>query len=312
MFSLARRCRFVVAVTCALSTAPLARHAAAMPGDAILPAPSISRALDAVLLPIDDDVIDAFGLAPDDYGVLVLAVQPGGVADWFGIEPGDILYEVAGTRIRNPRHLDALILHYLWLGVEDYAFNFYRAGQIYSVETLITIEYYEEVVSFEEVWTWESWSYSEFSYTEYMESYVSEVETAYYEEAALIEEEALDESVVESEVSEDAVYDDTGAADEALDEATPFADDAGADDGQDAAAYEDGDADAVLDPCADGSVDEGCFEDEAMVDEQPFEDDASSEDDAFVDEGGSEAEVYDDGDDDFGAVDESGGDEVLE
>ena len=75
-----------------------ASHAFALNGDVKLPPPYVSRALDAVLLPIDDQVRKAFMLSPKDTGVLVLSVEPNGVADKQNIMPGDVIAENAATR----------------------------------------------------------------------------------------------------------------------------------------------------------------------------------------------------------------------
>jgi len=151
----ARFCR-LIAVLALLLLLLLAARPAVAQGDIALPAPYISRALDAVLMPINGAVAGAFGLRPDERGVLVLAVQPGGVANSYGIVPGDVLYQLAGKRIRDPRHLDVLVLRDLRRGGQAFPFDLYRGGAVYVVETLITVEYYEEVFYFEEISTWES------------------------------------------------------------------------------------------------------------------------------------------------------------
>jgi S1-C subfamily serine protease len=74
-----------------------------------LPRPYVSRALDAVLLPVDRAVISAFGLGPKDSGALVLATEPGGTADMAGILPGDVISNVRGTRIKDPVQLDSVV-----------------------------------------------------------------------------------------------------------------------------------------------------------------------------------------------------------
>ena len=75
-----------------------------------------------MLLPIDDAVIGAFGLAANETGVLVLAVQPGGIAELIGVEPGDVISSVRGYAIADPVELDAVV--YYWIGQNQFDFVF--------------------------------------------------------------------------------------------------------------------------------------------------------------------------------------------
>ena len=89
----------------------------------------MSRALDAVLLPIDSQVRKAFKLEKKDRGVLVLSVEPGGTADKRGIMPGDVLSAIKGHKIKKPIDVD---IRRLLLGQEgtryDFPINYYRNG----------------------------------------------------------------------------------------------------------------------------------------------------------------------------------------
>ena len=92
----------------------------AMAANAALPSPYVSHALDAVLIPINADVRTAFALDADQAGVLVLAVQPGGIAEANGIEPGDVIEIVKGHKISEPIQLDEVV--YYWLTANDFDF----------------------------------------------------------------------------------------------------------------------------------------------------------------------------------------------
>jgi S1-C subfamily serine protease len=85
-----------------------------------LPAPYVSRALDALLLPIDDSVRDTFGLSADDTGVFILATAPDGLADAAGLEPGDVVDFVRGEAILSPADLDAVVWGWINQGISDF------------------------------------------------------------------------------------------------------------------------------------------------------------------------------------------------
>ncbi len=98
--------------------------AAALPCRASeLPAPYVSRALGAVLIPVDDAVRNAFGLAADEKGVLVLAVAPEGVAFAAGIEPGDVIGTAHGWAVTDPILLDEIVYYWIQQGKFDFGFD---------------------------------------------------------------------------------------------------------------------------------------------------------------------------------------------
>ncbi|MDW5316144.1 PDZ domain-containing protein [Rhizobium sp. PL01] len=75
-----------------------------------LPKPAISRALGALLLPINKQVIRTFKLDESDQGLLVLSVKPNGAAAKQGIKAGDILVEILGRKVHKPIDVES------WLG----------------------------------------------------------------------------------------------------------------------------------------------------------------------------------------------------
>ena len=299
-----------------------------------MPRPYVSRALDAVLLPVDRAVISAFGLGPNDSGALVLATEPGGTADSAGILPGDVISNVRGTRVKDPVQLDSVVWYWILSGVFDFGWEISRGGE-YS--------YYEWVITEEEFWTeidissaasWTSWEYESWSYSEYYEEYsevmieeyssseswieetvsseefVSEVETSYEEsiseemttEETMTEESTTEESMTEETESEEdgseEVSEDEAAGEEMADEEA-VAEEEGSDDGS----ADDGSEDESYDEGADEeSYDEGG--DEESYDEESYDDGAGEE---SYDEGAGE-ESYDEG----GGDDGGGGDDSVE
>ena len=146
-------------------TAALLMGTAAM-ANMTLPSPYISRALDAVLLPIDDAVIEGFALHPDDTGALVLAVQPGGIAEAYGILPGDVVSFVGGVPIYSPIDLDTIVYYWISLDTFDFVFDGYRGADPFNAVSVITYDSYYELIEVSSVESWSSYSYESFSYSE--------------------------------------------------------------------------------------------------------------------------------------------------
>ena len=148
-----------------------------------LPAPYVSRALDAVLLPIDENVRKLFKLDPKDMGVLVLAVEPEGVAASKGIVAGDVISQIKGKKIVNPIDVDTVVYYWITLGAFDFLVDYYHDGIIANATSYISRDLYDSVIDITTVSTWESWSVeTSFSYSEFYSEY-SEVMTSSYESA---------------------------------------------------------------------------------------------------------------------------------
>jgi hypothetical protein len=273
--------------------------------DVTLPAPYVSRALDAVLLPIDAGVRDAFALSASDSGVLVLATEPGGVADANGILPGDVLSVIGGRKISKPIDVDTIVYYWIESGVTDFTWDVYRGGTSVEVYTLISEESYWEVIDVTTVETWSISSESSFTYEEYWSEYSEEITESYESSETLIEETVTSEEFTSEmeesteEVSEDSeeVSEETSEDSEEMSE--DLEDDAAGDGEADDAAEEDVAEDVSEDDSeeeADGSEEESTDEGDEMADE--------GED--VSDEGGDDM-ADDDGDDAWG--DDAGGDE---
>lgn len=223
-----------------LATAGYSTTATAAGGHT-LPSPYVSRAFDAVLLPIDDSVRAAFNLDPSETGVFVLAVEPGGVADLQGVAPGDVISEVKGHAILEPIQLDEVVYYWLGKGTTDFGYTYYRAGKPTRAKTSITLEQYTTIIEIATVATWVSWSVdASFSYSEFYSEYSEELTASYESSETTIETESAS-AEFDDAATDDATTDDgaDGTADDSA------ADDAGGDDGggDDAGGGDDGGGD---------------------------------------------------------------------
>jgi hypothetical protein len=204
---------------------------------ASLPAPYVSRALNALLLPIDDSVRDTFGLSMDDTGVFILATAPGGLADAAGLVPGDVVDFVRGEAILSPADLDAVVWSWINEGVSDFDFDGRRAGQAIAATTVITTEIWLTEITVTEISSWSSYSSESFSYESYYQEYSEEITESYSETLVEYSEESTEEMTSEesSEDMTDEAKEDEAMDDEPIDE-EPVEDEAvdeGYDDGGD-------------------------------------------------------------------------------
>jgi hypothetical protein len=167
-----------------------------------LPAPYVSRALDAVLIPVDDAVRAAFGLPATDVGVLVLATAPNGVAEAAGIKAGDVIGRVYGQDVVDPIKLDEIVYYWINKGTTDFGFDVWNAGTAVYYTTAITLESYSEVIDVTTVSSWSSYSYEGFSYEEYSTEYSAEFSESYTSSEATIEASATSEEFATEQTAE--------------------------------------------------------------------------------------------------------------
>lgn len=196
------------------TTAALGLGVAPAAADIALPAPYVSRALDAVLLPIDEDVRATFGLAGDDEGVLVLATEPGGVADAADIVPGDVIHMIGGQEVASPIEVDEIVLYWILEGIVDFDLGVYRDGGYVEVISTISEEIYWEVIEITTIETWSSWEMeTSFSYEEFYAEYAEEMIESYEYSEAVIEETVTSEDFG-AEMSEEVYEEEYGETSE--------------------------------------------------------------------------------------------------
>lgn len=254
--------------------------AATSPAADGLPKPSISRALGALLLPINKQVIKTFKLKTSDRGLLVLSVKPDGAADKQGIKPGDVLVEILGRKVHKPIDVDVAVRRQLKAGNSNFKFNVDRAGAMVVVAAVITLEIYNESYSVSELSSWETTTSfeSSFSYSEYISEETQSIETSYTSEESVVEESISHEETSSEETTseEETSTDDASSQETTSDDST--ADDATADDN------------TADDNAADDNTE--------MNDDSAADNDSSADDSSADDSGGDDSSSDDSGGDD--------------
>lgn len=167
-----------------------------------LPAPYVSRALDALLIPVDDSVRGAFGLGANDIGVMVLATAPGGVAEAAGIQPGDVIGRAYGQDVTDPIRLDEIVYYWINQGMSDFGFDVWSGGNAVYYTTTITMESYSEVIDVTTISSWSSYSSESFSYEEYSAEYSEEITASYESSESMIAESTSSDEFAAEQTSE--------------------------------------------------------------------------------------------------------------
>jgi|GEM_PF-1564000 len=137
----------LVAVLIALAAPPAMAEGA-------LPTPHVSPALDAVLLPITSEVRQAFGLGPNAAGALVVSVEPQGTAEFYGIEPGDVITALDDRIIRRPVDVDSIIRYGLDQGQDLFFLDGTRQNRAKRTIIELAAEDFASPVGLAEVRRW--------------------------------------------------------------------------------------------------------------------------------------------------------------
>lgn len=294
----------VLACSSFLATASLLAGAFPASAQQTLPEPYVSRALDAVLIPVNNSVASVFGL-PQTGGLLVLATQPNGLADSVGLLPGDVIDAIDGRQFFDPIDLDKWVLFSLQSGISDFQFQGLSEGAAVAALITITLAAWEEIIDISSVASWSSYSSESFSYTEYYEEYSEELFVSYEESITIIEETVTSEEYseeVESFESSETFEETEETLDESLEETTEEETFDEASEDEEVTSEDGFEEEAVEEDFCDGNPeDPSCFGDvEDVTEDEPVEED-------FVEEEPVEDEFVDDGGDDGG-----GDEEILE
>ncbi|TIQ42741.1 MAG: PDZ domain-containing protein [Mesorhizobium sp.] len=142
-----------------------------------LPKPYVSRALDAVLIPINHASRHRYQIPPKLRGVYVLAVAPHGVAARQGIRPGDVLAAVRHQPISTPRDVDRLVWAALAVSATSFLFGVNRGTDVVEVNTNITVNNFNTNISVNNISQWTSVDNRE-EWTQIVDEYDDEMETS--------------------------------------------------------------------------------------------------------------------------------------
>lgn len=123
-----------------------------------LPKPHVSPALDAVLLPITAAVRKEFKLGKKAAGAVVVSVEPKGVAELYGLEPGDVITELDDKTIRRPVDIDSMIKYKLNKGDTFFFFDGTRKNRAKKTIIQLAAEDYAKPVPIADLPRWRGYN----------------------------------------------------------------------------------------------------------------------------------------------------------
>ena len=141
------------------------------PAAAQMPEPYVSPTLDAVLMPVTKQVVAQFKLPKKASGAVVVSVEPGGVADLYGVEPGEVITSFGTKKFRRPADLDAMVLKSLRDGNAYFYFQGLRKGR--DKRTIIYLEEqdYRKPVAVRNIPRWRSFNAPTFNFARWYDPY---------------------------------------------------------------------------------------------------------------------------------------------
>jgi hypothetical protein len=179
MFDRFRRRGLRQTLLTAMTTAAFALFAAPVVAQGRLPEPYVSPALDAVLMPITPAVKEQFKLPRSATGVVVASVQPGGVGELFGFEPGEVVSRVDNKLIRRPVDLDSIIGYGVDNGESLFVFDGLWKGRKQRTIAQIDGDGFRAPVSFDRADSWPGYRGRGFDYARWYTPYAPRVQTVW-------------------------------------------------------------------------------------------------------------------------------------
>ena len=302
--------RFTIALSFLLhSLAPNLAYAGDLPK---LPKPYVSRGLRAVVMPIDQAVRTAFNLSKHSRrGVVVVSVEPNGLAAREGFVPGDVIDRVHDRKFRSPIEMDEILAYWAKHNRPEAKISYYRAGKRHHKQPKLAWDLFSLAIDLATVGRWASWTSGYgFSYADYY-AYNSSYMTQSYSSSwttisTTIESKAFNDEYIVDDQDHDGIPD-AQDTDDDNDGIPDVQDTDEGNDGIDDAAEQDSDMDGTpdaqdADDDNDGTPDaQDMDDDNDGIDDTEEEPDTADAGDEGVDEGG------DDGGGDEGGGDEGGG-----
>ncbi len=167
------------ALVTAMTTAAFAAFAAPVLAQGRLPEPYVSPALDAVLMPITPAVKQQFKLPKAATGVVVASVQPGGVGELYGFEPGEVISRVDNKLIRRPVDLDSIVAYGVDNGNALFFFDGLWKGRKQRTIAQIDGDGFRAPVSFDRADTWPGYRGRGFDYARWYTPYAPRVRSVW-------------------------------------------------------------------------------------------------------------------------------------
>jgi hypothetical protein len=123
-----------------------------------LPKPYVSPSLDAVLMPITAAVRKEFKLGKKAAGAVVVSLDPGGLGELYGLEPGEVITKIGEKVIRRPVDIDTVIKHGLNSDRNFFFLEGTRKNKKKKTIVEITNDDYKKPVDLDNVARWRAYN----------------------------------------------------------------------------------------------------------------------------------------------------------
>ena len=199
---------------------------------------SISRALGAVLVTVDAESIKKFKIKTATSGMMIVSMQPDGVAKDAGFLPGDVITKINGMTITDLVTLDEIAFFALDEDVTEFTTDGFRDGTAITMTYTVTWESAFKPLDFASIATWTFYDFDGFDYVSFYAEYSVELTESYELSETIVEDYSVEEEGAEDMAPTE---DEAEAADEADPEAEAEGEAEGGDEGGEAESSE-GDA----------------------------------------------------------------------
>lgn len=171
-----------------------------------MPEPYVSSALDAVLMPVTRSVVQQFKLPKNASGAVVVSVQPGGVGDVYGFEPGEVISTVAGKQVRRPVDIDTLTRYWIGEGEVYFWMDGTRQGRPKRTIVYLEPEDFQRKIPVQDIPRWRSYEAPWFNFYSWYQPYSYQIVEIYDYSIYYIEEVVITDVYITSVQSEESYF----------------------------------------------------------------------------------------------------------
>ena len=177
---------------------------------------SLSRALGAVLVPVNAETIKKFKIKTATSGMMIVSMQPDGVAKDAGFLPGDVISKINGMTITDLVTLDEIAFFALDEDVTEFTSDGFRDGKAITMTYSVTWEEAFKPLDFASIATWTFYDFDGFDYVSFYAEYSVELTESYELSETIVEDYSVEEEGAEDMAPAE---DEAEAADDAEPEA---------------------------------------------------------------------------------------------
>ena len=171
-----------------------------------LPEPYVSPTLDAVMMPITREVVAQFALPKSASGAVIVSVEPGGIADIYGFEPGEVLSAVEGKWVRHPVDIDSIMVYWHQNGSNYFHFEGSRHGRYKTSIVYLESDDFETPPSYQKVASWRGYETQRFRYIDWYSPHSYYIESIFLDTLDFLAAVVIADAFISAISSDDAYF----------------------------------------------------------------------------------------------------------